>query len=61
MTHFIDDRLEVLSYLTAVENLYLFQPLEAEIREFGEYLDRVHRVQTWSELKVELLHSFFRS
>lgn len=54
-THFIDDRLEVLSYLTAVPNLYLFNPDEAEVRKFSHALPGVTPVATWNEVTALLL------
>lgn len=55
ITHFVDDRLEVLSYLNSVENLYLFQPQKDEVLRFAQHLDRVHVVSSWIELKRELV------
>lgn len=55
ITHFIDDRLEVLSYLATVKNLYLFRPRPDEVRQFAGFLDRVCQVNTWQELLLELL------
>lgn len=53
VTHFVDDRLEVLSYLETVEHLYLFQPNENEVRKFARFLPRVRRKDTWRELLAE--------
>lgn len=55
ITHFVDDRLEVLSYLTTVSKLFLFQPQENEVRRFAQYLPRVQRVESWQEIREELL------
>jgi hypothetical protein len=55
ITHFVDDRLEVLSYLTSVGKLFLFQPQEKEIRRFAQHLNRVQRVESWQEIRKELL------
>ncbi|SNT51336.1 hypothetical protein SAMN05421812_1086 [Asanoa hainanensis] len=54
LTHFVDDRLEVLSHLTTVPHRYLFQPSEAEIARFRTFLPAVHRVESWSELAEAL-------
>ena len=55
ITYFIDDKLENLSYLTIVPNLYLFQGRPEEMRPFLHCLDRVKQVNSWSEiLQVEL-------
>ena len=51
VTHFVDDRLEVLGYLVTVKNLYLFQPNDAEMNKFSENRDRVQIVQNWLDLK----------
>lgn len=51
VTHFIDDRLEVLSYMVdKVPNLYLFQPDPAEVEEFKQFLPKVTLVKNWMEL-----------
>ena len=51
ITHFIDDRLEVLSHLVGtVPNLYLMQPNEAEIKKFKKFLANVKVVRSWEEV-----------
>lgn len=50
ITHFVDDRLEVLSSLTLVGTLYLFQPNSEEVRRFAEFLYRVKRVESWQDI-----------
>lgn len=55
VTHFIDDRLEVLSYLTSVSKLFLFQADQKEVRRFAEHLKRVQQVDSWEEIRKELL------
>lgn len=55
ITHFIDDRLEVLSYLTSVGSLYLFQPREDEVGKFVRHIDRVRVVHAWSEIRDDLV------
>jgi hypothetical protein len=54
LTHFVDDRLEVLSYLTTVPNRYLFRPHETEVQAHLAYLPAVRRVETWPELVAAL-------
>ncbi|MEX0917435.1 MAG: hypothetical protein WDZ90_02855 [Candidatus Paceibacterota bacterium] len=50
-THFIDDRLEVMSHLIGkVENLYLLRPQESEVEQYRCFLPYVVRVQTWQEI-----------
>lgn len=55
ITHFIDDKLEVLSYLTSVRSLYLFQPVPTEVQRFTRFLDRVTQVNSWEEVRTQLL------
>jgi hypothetical protein len=53
ITYFIDDRLEVLSYMIgAVPNLYLFQPDEQEVAKFRQFLPKVTRVESWKEINA---------
>jgi hypothetical protein len=49
-THFVDDRLEVLSYLHDVPNKYLFNPNPKEVSKFKAALDSVQKVSTWEQL-----------
>src|SRR5262249_46092508 len=55
VTHFVDDRLEVLSYLDSVPHRYLFRPQSEEVEQFRQHLHRVHAVQTWQEILDDLL------
>lgn len=58
INYFIDDRLEVLSHLVGkIPHLFLFQPNQAEIDEYRQFLDKVIRVESWSELveKISLI------
>lgn len=51
ITHFVDDRLEVLSHLIGiVPTLYLFQPNPSEVARFSRYLPEVIEVDTWQEI-----------
>lgn len=51
ITHFIDDKLEVLGYLKSVHNLYLFRPRDNEVKRYAEHLQHVtKRVESWVEL-----------
>ncbi|MBF9132253.1 hypothetical protein I0C86_25370 [Plantactinospora sp. S1510] len=50
LTHFVDDRLEVLSYLDTVPHRFLFRPREHEVRSHQRHLAAVHRVGSWPEL-----------
>lgn len=52
LTHFIDDRLEVLSHMIeSTPNLILFQPDAKEIVEFKDYLPKVTVVSSWKEVE----------
>lgn len=57
ITHFIDDKLEVLGYLheSGIRNLYLFNPNEREIDGYREHLKHVTIVSGWAELSDILL------
>lgn len=50
VTHFIDDRLEVLGYLETVENKFLFNPDDAEVRRHQQHSNSVVRIPNWNEL-----------
>src|SRR3989344_5110604 len=53
VTHFIDDRLAVLSSLETVANRYLFGGRQYEIDrcpDHGELLKEVQRVESWQEV-----------
>lgn len=50
VTHFIDDRLEVLGYLIGVvKHLFLFQPSAKEVEGNKNLLHHVHQVQSWPD------------
>lgn len=51
VTHFIDDKLEVLSYLESVPHKYLFDPSPAEVKAYAKHLPKVTQVATWKELQ----------
>ncbi len=55
ITHFIDDRLEVLGFLDSVPNCFLFQPQDREVQKFKHFLPKVHRVESWTEVLDRLL------
>lgn len=52
LTHFIDDRLEILSYLTTVPNRILFRPKQKEVDRWNEELPFVDRVERWSDVRA---------
>ena len=47
ITHFIDDKLEVLSYLSAVPHRYLYRPIPREIRRYEQHLPAVRMFNDW--------------
>jgi hypothetical protein len=57
VTHFVDDRLEVLSYLEGVGTRYLFDPEPDEMRQFSSHLSSVTVVHEWGALCDGLLTS----
>jgi len=55
ITHFVDDRLEVLSHMIeSTPNLFLFQPNQKEIDDFKQFLSKVVIVNNWSEVIVNI-------
>jgi hypothetical protein len=50
LTHFVDDRLEVLGYMRGVANRYLFKPRPPEVARNAQHLPLVRRVDGWPEL-----------
>lgn len=56
ITHFIDDRLEVLSHMVeSTPNLFLFQPNEDEVKEFEKFLPKVTRINGWDEVLKNII------
>ena len=56
ITHFIDDRLEVLSHMIeSTPNLILFQPDANEVKEFKEFLSKVTVVNSWEEVVNKII------
>lgn len=56
VTHFIDDRFDVLSYLTTVPNRYLFQPRDKDLaRAEREAPQGLCVVRSWAEIAALLL------
>ncbi len=52
--YFVDDRLEVLSYLESVPNLYLLNADRREVEKFSQFLPSVHQISSWKELVARL-------
>jgi hypothetical protein len=62
VTHFIDDRLEVLGYLAdVVPNRYLFDPDTAEAVEFQRNMHGVKIIYTWRDLEGLMLKEGLRA
>ena len=57
ITHFVDDRLEVLTHLDTVPHKFLFQPREAEVAEHEDFLDQVERVGSWADALTAILRT----
>lgn len=55
ISHFVDDKLEVLGYLTTVPNLYLYRPVAKEVHRFRQHLQRVSVVQDWPTIADSIL------
>jgi hypothetical protein len=51
ITYFVDDRLEVLSHMVeTVPHMFLYKPDQSEVDEFKQFLSKVTRVESWSEI-----------
>jgi len=50
VTHFVDDRLEVLSYLPPNIKKYLFRSNPEEVQKFEKFLKQVTKVESWEAL-----------
>ncbi len=50
ITHFVDDRLEVLGYLARVPHRILFRPEEDEVRRHARHVESVVRCEDWEEV-----------
>jgi len=55
ITHFVDDRLEVLSYLTTVRHRFLLNPDEKEVGQYQQHLPNIVRAEDWVRLTVEIV------
>ncbi len=56
VTHFVDDRLEVLSYMIeSTPNLILFQPDQEEVNEFKQFLPKVTVANDWNEVVKQII------
>jgi hypothetical protein len=56
ITHFIDDRLEVLGHLVeSTQHLFLFEPDKDEVKKYEKFLSRVTVVNNWEELVNKII------
>ncbi len=55
IAYFVDDRLEVLSYLTTVKKRYLFQPNPNEVRRYAAHLPSVTQVHSWEQVVKDFI------
>lgn len=55
LTHFIDDRLEILGRLKTVPTRILFQPYQPEVEQFKQHLGLVIRAESWADVLALLL------
>jgi hypothetical protein len=56
VTHFVDDRFDVLSYFTSVSRLYLFRPRDKDrARSMSERLPGLSVVESWASIAGDLL------
>jgi hypothetical protein len=56
VTHFVDDRYDVLSYVTTVSRRYLFRPRDNDLeRSRREALPDLSVVHSWTEIAADLL------
>ncbi|MES2314630.1 MAG: hypothetical protein V4524_01685 [Patescibacteria group bacterium] len=56
VTHFVDDRLEVLGYMVeSTPNLILFQPDQVEMEEFKQFLPHVTVTNNWNEVVKQII------
>lgn len=60
ITHFIDDRLDVLMTLKTVPNLYLFQTTDGNSNQAQLERHSIRRVGSWQEIRPALLASLLR-
>jgi hypothetical protein len=56
LTHFVDDKLEVLGYLIKVPFWYLYRPQELEVQRYRRHLSHVRlRTQEWDPIVADML------
>lgn len=53
VTHFVDDRLDVLDHLHSVKQLFLFQPNRQDAARWRQSAQRSRLVQGWNEILEE--------
>ena len=55
--YFVDDRLEILSYLHDVEHRFLFNANDKEVMRFARFATEVHRTDSWAEIEKMIIPS----
>ncbi len=55
ITHFVDDRLDVLRHLKTVPYQFLFQGHDREMTKYAHLMPSVYHVQSWEEIVAALL------
>jgi len=55
VTHFVDDRLEVLGHMNTVRHRYLLNWDEKEVEKFHEFLVYVWKMKNWEEAAADIL------
>ena len=55
ITHFVDDRLQILGLLPFVKHRYLFCPSPREVDRYKEHLKDVYLVEKWPEIEGLIL------
>jgi hypothetical protein len=56
VTHFVDDRLDVLQHLQGVKHLYALNPSERELSRYPETAKNIIVTKSWDELTPLLLN-----
>jgi hypothetical protein len=56
ITHFVDDRFEVVSRLTTVSHRYLLHPRPDELEQFTASRVRARHVESWEEIVADIIH-----
>jgi hypothetical protein len=55
ITHFVDDRLEILGHLSSVRTKFLFRPDRNEVNRFARHLPSVRVAESWDDIASYVL------